>query len=470
MAAPSYNDFLNHRADPHGTICSANPVTISIPTKDRPVQLASLIISLLNQTNPNWSLTVVDDSENRIENFPYVRNLLNHLTEIGHPWNVIYGSKEGPSQSHNKVMRIAKTEWVLVMGDDNLLNPNYIENIIAEAVITNLDIAGGVYLHPEFSILFDREGYEDGIHALNHKMVESNPLQWGLNHDMTTKLTRNPLYSGFLYKRSVLRAVGGFPTYLSPVGHREETITGLSISKCGYRLGIVPTAIAWHVRTFQGGIHTKDNPKEYWVEDDKKYGIFRDEILNKKPDFDDVWDKMKDVDGWLSREEAQVIYAKTALTDNPLIVEIGTHRGRSTSLLALSNPDSKIITIDPYTEQTSFNSPYSNRHVTSIGCGALSREKFIENMDRLGIKNYEQLNITSREASDLVNSPIDVLYIDGAHDIKNVTQDYELWVPKVKAGGCIILHDVNDSCPDVKAFAHANGFEVAFGIGWKYKG
>jgi len=468
---PTYNDFLDYRADPDGTICSLNPVTISIPTKDRPTQLASLIISLLNQTNPNWSLSIVDDSETRIEKFPYVRNLLNHLSMAGHQWNVIYGSKEGPPQSHNKVMNTAKSEWVLVMGDDNLLNPNYLENIIAESVIANLDVAGGVYLHPEFAISMDRVGYEDGVHLLDHRTKESNPLQWALNHDMITKLTKNPLYSGFLYRRDVLRAVGGFPTYLSPVAHREETITGLSISKCGYRLGIVPTAIAWHVRTFKGGIHTNSNPKEYWKLDEQKYQKFLDGVVKVKPDFDDIWERMKGVDGWLSREEAQVLYAKTALGDaNQIVVEIGTHRGRSTALLALANPDSKIITVDPYTEQLSLNSPYSNRHTERIDCGEVSRKEFVKNMNQLGIKNYEQIISTSQEASGLLKFQIDTLYIDGMHDIKNVTQDYDLWAPKVKAGGCIILHDVNDSCPDVKAFAHANSFEVAFGIGWKYKG
>ena len=42
---------------------------------------------------------------------------------------------------------------------------------------------------------------------------------------------------------------------------------------------------------------------------------------------------------------------------------------------------------------------------------------------------------------------IDVLLIDGGHSIENVTEDFNLWSPFVRSGGCVLFHDLY-SFPD----------------------
>ena len=42
------------------------------------------------------------------------------------------------------------------------------------------------------------------------------------------------------------------------------------------------------------------------------------------------------------------------------------------------------------------------------------------------------------------DQPIDLLFIDGDHEEGPVTADVALWLPKVRAGGWVALHDVRN--------------------------
>ena len=64
------------------------------------------------------------------------------------------------------------------------------------------------------------------------------------------------------------------------------------------------------------------------------------------------------------------------------------------------------------------------------------------------------------------NYPIDVLFIDGAHDDMNVERDTLTWMPRVKSGGVILYHDYNQgNAEGVKIFVdkYHKKFEVLNG-------
>jgi len=70
-------------------------------------------------------------------------------------------------------------------------------------------------------------------------------------------------------------------------------------------------------------------------------------------DFAEAWQKASKVEGWLSQGQGRVLFDGARGVSAPnRIVEIGSHLGRSTILLALaSSPDVRVTAIDPYIER-----------------------------------------------------------------------------------------------------------------------
>lgn len=106
-------------------------------------------------------------------------------------------------------------------------------------------------------------------------------------------------------------------------------------------------------------------------------------------------------------------------------LEIGTHKGESTSLVASSGQVKNIVTID--------------------------------------VKDYEKIDLFDEfyniefmlgSSDDLVNEfedeSFDMIYIDGDHTYDQVCKDIDNYLPKVKNGGFIGGHDYHpDAWPDV---------------------
>ncbi len=63
------------------------------------------------------------------------------------------------------------------------------------------------------------------------------------------------------------------------------------------------------------------------------------------------------------------------------------------------------------------------------------------------------INADSHMVAKIWNTPIDILFIDGAHDPENVEKDIRDWWGKVKIGGTILFHDYNCN--------HAEGVKIA---------
>jgi predicted O-methyltransferase YrrM len=113
-------------------------------------------------------------------------------------------------------------------------------------------------------------------------------------------------------------------------------------------------------------------------------------------------------------------------------VEIGTYDGNGTYALAKGSGGS-VYSIDP-----------------TISLRYQSQRK---NPDKFSGLDITWINALSVDAVDLVPSEIDILFIDGDHSYAGVKQDFELYAPKVKKTGLIILDDTkNKDWPGVAKF------------------
>lgn len=68
--------------------------------------------------------------------------------------------------------------------------------------------------------------------------------------------------------------------------------------------------------------------------------------------------------------------------------------------------------------------------------------EFRDNIRRAGVDDLVvPMVMTSAQAARDFDRPIELIFIDGAHDYASVTLDFELWFPRVVDGGAIAFHD-----------------------------
>jgi predicted O-methyltransferase YrrM len=142
------------------------------------------------------------------------------------------------------------------------------------------------------------------------------------------------------------------------------------------------------------------------------------------------------IDGWLSDAEGEFLYnAAKNCKSNGVIVEIGSWKGKSTIWLAKGSKAGnsvKIYAIDPHTGTS------QKRHgeVETL-------TEFKENVKGANVEDVVVPVVkTSEEAErDWDPKPIELLWIDGAHDYEMVKLDFDLWSPYLIEGGTIAFHD-----------------------------
>jgi predicted O-methyltransferase YrrM len=144
--------------------------------------------------------------------------------------------------------------------------------------------------------------------------------------------------------------------------------------------------------------------------------------------FEEVFASVRDIDGWLTPDQARMLYERAArLPPGSRIVEIGSHHGRSTIVLAKAAPDAELVAIDPYEEDQP---------------RPLDLERFEANLERAGIRSaVRHVHAPSSDALSEIQGDVDLLYIDGAHDLKTAYADIVGWGARVRAGGTMLIHD-----------------------------
>ena len=118
-----------------------------------------------------------------------------------------------------------------------------------------------------------------------------------------------------------------------------------------------------------------------------------------------------------------------------LLVEIGTAYGGGACLLLMSaGPKSKVHSIDPFVPDShggwQSSAKQAKQHVATAA-------------ERLGfdVTRWILHEQYSYEAALDAPARIDFLFLDGDHLYSAVRRDFEDWLPKVKAGGVVLIHD-----------------------------
>ncbi|GAB3258734.1 class I SAM-dependent methyltransferase [Alteromonas gracilis] len=150
-----------------------------------------------------------------------------------------------------------------------------------------------------------------------------------------------------------------------------------------------------------------------------------------RPDFDAAWEQIAPVGGWLTRDQARVLFETVRdLPTGATVVEIGSHQGRSTLTLALARPDVRIVAIDPFVEGRKFG-------------GVATRAVFEETV--AGVRDRVRLlPTTSRRAYAAWDGPVDLVFVDGKHDALSTALDLR-WARHLPPSGTVLVHDAFSS-------------------------
>lgn len=151
--------------------------------------------------------------------------------------------------------------------------------------------------------------------------------------------------------------------------------------------------------------------------------------------FEEIYNQVKDINGWMSKEDCEVIYNYTKNIKG-LFVEIGSYMGISTKTMALSSPESEIIAIDSY---LSLNPPDPKIDFVT------AKKTFLEATKDLHVTLIQE---DSYIVGNTWCKTIDFLHIDGDHTYEAVKRDISSFVPWVKVGGFVLFHDYGNNAVD----------------------
>lgn len=157
--------------------------------------------------------------------------------------------------------------------------------------------------------------------------------------------------------------------------------------------------------------------------------------------------KYKEIDGWLTPEEALALYRQALLVPRDgIIVEIGSWKGKSTYCLAKGLKKGKIYTIDPF--DASGEEASAKIYANNKGDKSLI-DQFKENMSSRGV--IDKICINIGYSSQYLNSfpSINLLFIDGDHSVEGCNYDFDNFSSYVVSGGYIVFHDFDPNRNDL---------------------
>jgi hypothetical protein len=149
-------------------------------------------------------------------------------------------------------------------------------------------------------------------------------------------------------------------------------------------------------------------------------------------EFGEVWEKANKIEGWLTYDEASLLY-RTARANKGPIVEIGAYKGRSTTVLAETGRP--VTTIDPCNGYgVGINRPFQSPDGTGFEGAEMKLQEVLKRYP-----NVNHLRMTATAACP--GRDVSFLFIDGDHEDGQPYRDLKHWLPGLRRGATVAFHD-----------------------------
>ena len=147
-------------------------------------------------------------------------------------------------------------------------------------------------------------------------------------------------------------------------------------------------------------------------------------------DFEEAWRRASTVDGWLTEAQARVLHDSACAVAPGLVVEVGSHLGRSTIVLASSG--AAVTAIDPFPDDWRYGRPDTEQRLRA-------------HLTEAGVASRVDVRVgTSRSVRDGWTRPVRLVYVDGKHDMWSCLDDLR-WSSHLQTGDLVLVHDAFSS-------------------------
>jgi predicted O-methyltransferase YrrM/GT2 family glycosyltransferase len=177
-------------------------------------------------------------------------------------------------------------------------------------------------------------------------------------------------------------------------------------------------------------------------------------VKMSSPEFDRAWSAVTGVEGWMTEAQARLLFRSAADVEaGSSIVEVGSHHGRSTVILARAAQEGiTIVAIDPFDDPR-------------WGGGTESLEIFSRNIRNAEVGDRVRLvrSLSSQALASWDGGSIGMVYVDGAHDRATAFEDIDGWARRLRPCGLLLVHDsfssVGVTLAVLQRFLARNDFE-----------
>jgi GT2 family glycosyltransferase len=270
---------------------------ILINTKDRPTELAMLLLSLRNSDYRDFDIYILDDNGGTLlNNYHFLNCIINTLKCEG---NDIFIKKSlfnlGVSRARQEIVDWALKrdyKYLCRLDDDVIIEKDYLDRLI-RVIDLGYDFATGVTI-PMYQPTMERDpiflkGLINRVIFDDKGNIIYNGDDCGIPYLKSFILPADHFRSCGLYKREIHNKVSYYPTRLSMHGFREEQIFSFKMIINGFLIGCDTQAITLHQITPSGGErpYTNNlnfNQEMFEIESKEmfeKYGNFIEEYHKK---------------------------------------------------------------------------------------------------------------------------------------------------------------------------------------------
>lgn len=198
--------------------------TILMRTKDRPLFLRRALQSVLEQTNTEWNIQLINDGGNLNDLksclLPFEEKLKGRLTMV----HFSQSEGRGKGKHLNAGLQNSNSDFVAIHDDDDSWHPQFLEKMISSMGEKHAIVC------QSFSVL--EEVKDENIKEISRAIHEPWQTHGVSLFRLAESLSFPPI--ALLFRRSVLPLIGAFDEELGPLEDWEFSLRLLARFECGF--------------------------------------------------------------------------------------------------------------------------------------------------------------------------------------------------------------------------------------------